>query len=268
MNRRPVYGLNSSRQAIIVSVTPYRISCAEVWGGIEQIDRDIVTGGLTASVYSKASGGARGGDMYYFSVCGGDQLTRIVLADVQGHGESMAQVSAWLYELVRDSLESLDATGVLTTLNTRLHHYEYKTTATVAIVSYYLGDRTLYFSYAGHPPVLLQNRSGKVWKSLHLNDGRHGLVNLPLGMFPDVGYSQETASVEPGDRVFVYSDGVTEYPSAQGEPIGPEWLIEHLEARSDRSTADLKQTVLEALKSENAAGADHDDITLMVVEVN
>jgi len=248
-------------------VTAYRIRCAEVWGGIDQIDRDIVTGGLTASVYSKASGGSRGGDIYYFSVCGGDQLTRIVLADVQGHGESIAQVSAWLYDLVRDSLESLDATGVLTALNTRMLEYHNDLTATVAIVSYYLGDRTLYFSYAGHPPVLLQKRTGRVWRPLDLNH-QTGLVNLPLGMFPKVGYSQETTSVEAGDRVFVYSDGITEYPSAQGEPVGPEWLIEHLEARSDRSTAELKQTVLAGLAGENAAGADHDDMTLMVVEVN
>ena len=248
-------------------MTAYRIRCAEVWGGVDQIDRDIVTGGLTASVYSKASGGSRGGDMYYFSVCGGDQLTRIVLADVQGHGESIAQVSAWLYDLVRDSLESLDATGVLTSLNTRMLEYQSELTATVAIVSYYLGDRTLYFTYAGHPPVLLQKRTGKVWRPLDLNH-QSGLVNLPLGMFPKVGYIQETTSVEAGDRVFVYSDGITEYPSAQGEPIGPEWLIEQLEAKSDRSTAELKQTVLAALASENASGVDHDDMTLMVVEVN
>jgi sigma-B regulation protein RsbU (phosphoserine phosphatase) len=248
-------------------VTAYRIRCAEVWGGIDQIDRDIVTGGLTASVYSKASGGSRGGDVYYFSVCGGDQLTRIVLADVQGHGESVAQVSAWLYDLVRDSLESLDATGVLTSLNTRMLEYHNEITATVAIVSYYLGDHTLYFSYAGHPPVLLQKRTGKVWKPLDLSHA-NGLVNLPLGMFPAVGYSQETTTVEPGDRVFVYSDGITEYPSAQGVPIGPDWLIKILEAKSDRSTAELKQIVLAGLASENATGADHDDMTLMVVEVN
>ena len=68
-------------------MTSHRIHCAEVWGGIDHIDRDIVTGGLTASVYSKSSDGSRGGDIYYFSVCGGDQLTRIALADVQGHGD-------------------------------------------------------------------------------------------------------------------------------------------------------------------------------------
>jgi sigma-B regulation protein RsbU (phosphoserine phosphatase) len=248
-------------------VTSYRIRCAEVWGGIDHIDTDIVTGGLTASVYSKASGGPRGGDVYYFSVCGGDQLTRIALADVQGHGESIAQVSAWLYDLVRDSLESLDSTEILKSLNMLMLEQHEQVTATVAIVSYYLGDHTLYFSYAGHPPVLLQKRTGAAWTPLDLDDEK-GLVNLPLGMFPGVTYSQQTTSVDPGDRVFVYSDGITEYPSSQGVPIGPEWLIEHLQARSDRSTAELKQTVLAALTGENASGADHDDMTLMVVEVN
>jgi sigma-B regulation protein RsbU (phosphoserine phosphatase) len=248
-------------------VKSHRIRCAEVWGGIDQIDTDIVTGGLTASVYSKASGGSRGGDIYYFSVCGGDQLTRIALADVQGHGESIAQVSAWLYDLVRDSLESLDSTDILKALNTRMLEQHQEVTATVAIVSYYLGDHTLYFSYAGHPPVLLQKRTGAEWTPLDLED-QGGLVNLPLGMFPGVAYSQQTIGVTPGDRVFVYSDGITEYPSAEGVPVGPEWLIEHLEARSDHSTADLKQTVLAGLADENASGADHDDMTFMVVEVN
>jgi sigma-B regulation protein RsbU (phosphoserine phosphatase) len=236
-------------------VTSHRIHCAEVWGGIDHIDRDIVTDG------------SRGGDIYYFSVCGGDQLTRIALADVQGHGESIAEVSAWLYDLVRDSLESLDSTNILATLNNRMLQYNGAITATVAIVSYYLGDRTLYFSYAGHPPVLLQNRTGKVWRTLDL-DHNSGLVNLPLGMFPDVRYTQETTGVEAGDRVFVYSDGITEYPTAKGEPIGPEWLIEYLEARSDRTAAEIKQMVLDGLAGENASGAGHDDMTLMVVEVN
>jgi sigma-B regulation protein RsbU (phosphoserine phosphatase) len=239
-------------------VTSHRIHCAEVWGGIDHIDRDIVTGGLTASVYSKASDGSRGGDIYYFSVCGGDQLTRIALADVQGHGESIAEVSAWLYDLVRDSLESVDATNILATLNNRMMQYNGAITATVTIVSYYLGDRTLYFSSAGHPPALLQKRTGKVWRPLDLNHN-NGLVNLPLGMFPDVGYTQQTTAVEAGDRVF---------PTAQGEPIGPEWLIEYLDKRSDCTAAELKQMVLDGLAGENAAGADHDDMTLMVVEVN
>jgi phosphoserine phosphatase RsbU/P len=115
--------------------------------------------------------------------------------------------------------------------------------------------------------VLLQKRTGAEWIPLDLED-QGGLVNLPLGMFPGVAYSQQTIGVTPGDRVFVYSDGITEYPSAEGVPVGPEWLIEHLEARSDHSTADLKQTVLAGLADENASGADHDDMTFMVVEVN
>ena len=66
-----------------------RIRCAEIWGGVHNCDEDILTSGITASLYSAAADGGRGGDIYYLSVCSSDLLTRIAIADVVG------QVRRW-----------------------------------------------------------------------------------------------------------------------------------------------------------------------------
>ena len=74
-----------------------RLQCAQIWGGIENQDQDVCSSTITASVYASACDGGKGGDVYYFSVCAGDKLTRIAVADVVGHGAAVSNVSAWLY---------------------------------------------------------------------------------------------------------------------------------------------------------------------------
>ena len=244
----------------------YRIRCAEIWGGVDSIDLDVATSALKASVYSKACGGSSGGDIYYFSVCGSDQLTRIAIADVQGHGEAVSTISRWLYELVRDSMDSLDATGVLTKLNALALDRGFGAASTVALLSYYRGDRQLYVSYAGHPPALAQRKNNGDWITLTLDEGP-GLCNLPLGLMPNVWYSQKILPLEIGDRLFLYTDGITEYPDAAGEPLGSPWLVARLRESSQASLAEIKRAVLNRLAAENASGMDHDDITLMAVEI-
>ncbi len=48
--------------------------CAGIWGGIRDLDQDVVAGPLLASIYSSSSDGGKGGDIYYFGVCRGDRL--------------------------------------------------------------------------------------------------------------------------------------------------------------------------------------------------
>ena len=55
-----------------------RLKCAEIWGGIKNTDLDVCSSGVTVSLYSSACDGGRGGDVYYFSVCGADRVTRLV----------------------------------------------------------------------------------------------------------------------------------------------------------------------------------------------
>src|SRR2546428_5497803 len=79
-----------------------QMSCMEVWSGSQLTERSVEFGGLDAWVYSKPFGNAqRSGDVYYASSCATGRITRLLLADVAGHGTSVAAAAADLRLLMR-----------------------------------------------------------------------------------------------------------------------------------------------------------------------
>ena len=135
----------------------YRMHCSEIWGGNQDVDCDVCTKGITASIYSSACGGFQGGDIYYFTVCSNELLTRVMLADLRGHGEQVSQLSAWTYEALRESMNTLDGASVLRSLNRTLFERGFQAITTATVISFYAANSKLYFSYAGHPPALLRS---------------------------------------------------------------------------------------------------------------
>src|ERR1700682_6307974 len=79
-----------------------QMQCIEVWSGSQLTERMVQLGGLDAWVYSKPYGHAqRGGDVYYASSCATGRISRLLLADVAGHGSSVASIAADLRALMR-----------------------------------------------------------------------------------------------------------------------------------------------------------------------
>ena len=75
----------------------HRMECMELWGGSSQTDTTLTMSGLTAHVFSSTYGrGTRGGDVYYFSSCVSGRISRVLLADVTGHGSAVAATAATL----------------------------------------------------------------------------------------------------------------------------------------------------------------------------
>jgi phosphoserine phosphatase RsbU/P len=244
----------------------HRIRCSEVWGGIRDIDLDINTNGLTVSLYSSACDGGKGGDIYYFSVCGSDMLTRIALADVAGHGEAVSHVSQWIYDALVERMNSLDGNEILHELNHLATRHKLEAMTTAAIIGFYIGDSNLYFSYAGHPPVLVRQRDEKEWRALQLA-ARTEPANLPLGLMNDVFYDQERLTLYDGDRLLLYTDGVIEVPDASGDLFGSHRLLAALEQAGNGSLTTVKNAVLAAIRQHAGGSAKHDDVTLMLIEV-
>ena len=80
--------------------------------------RGVAFGGLDAWVYSKPYGGAQqGGDIYYASSCATGRITRLLLADVSGHGQKVAATAADLRTLMRRFVNRLDQTEFVRLLN-------------------------------------------------------------------------------------------------------------------------------------------------------
>ena len=78
-----------------------RLECKGIWGGIQNRDTEVSAGKFKGSIYSRPSEGGKGGDIYYFGVCKGDVISRLAIADVTGHGESVSEVSHCVYESLK-----------------------------------------------------------------------------------------------------------------------------------------------------------------------
>jgi sigma-B regulation protein RsbU (phosphoserine phosphatase) len=184
-----VRGANKAKSMNIeLRKQPHRIPCGAIWGGIQPVTLDAYTKGVNAALYSNASGGSLGGDIYYMSVCSRDLRTRMLVADVRGHGEQVSGISSWIYESLQDRMNSIDCAGVLWDLNQMVHRRGSAAITTAAVVSHDIDGTALYYSYAGHPPILMR-RPGRRWSPLILQ-AESGQANLPLGMFPSVRYDQ------------------------------------------------------------------------------
>lgn len=245
----------------------YQMNCGEVWGGFEDEDQDLCSGGVTASLYSRAADGGRGGDVYYMSVCGGDRLTKLAVADVVGHGAPVSDVSEWLYEALQSRVNENAGPGVLEELNKLAVDRGIDSMATVAMASFLLSDSNAYFSYAGHAPALVYRTEARAWHPADFNPSEQRYFNAPLGVVPDAQYDERREPLRHGDRLFIYTDGLVEGRNERGETFGEARLRAVLEDQAQAPLHDLKKTVLEEARSHAGGSLSHDDVTLVALEV-
>ncbi|NIQ01089.1 MAG: SpoIIE family protein phosphatase, partial [Nitrospinaceae bacterium] len=163
----------------------HALQCSEIWGGNQEIDADVWTRSLHASVYSRSVEGGKGGDIYYFSLCANDRLTRLALADVTGHGKVVSDISQWIYEALSHQMNTRESSAVLQELNRRVKPSEstseYNSVTTATVVTVNRMDSTIRFAYAGHPPMLVKRQGKKEWTEVGLKSPSHG-GNIPLGV--------------------------------------------------------------------------------------
>lgn len=128
-----------------------------------------------------------------------------------------------------------------------------------------MSDSTLYYWYAGHPPVLAR-RSGGRWLPLGL-EMQIGQANLPLGAFGSVRYDQGEFPVQTGDRILLYTDGLSEATNPESdEQFGDKELFTLLENQTEGELASVRDTLV-ASATAFSGGTLRDDCTLMVAEV-
>ena len=252
-------------ETIATQPEPLRITCAQIWGGILAVDMDVSTAGLSASLFSTAHDGDRGGDMYYLSVCKWDYLTRIALADLRGHGGQVSRLSAWVYESMQKRMNTTSGNKILWDLNGEVKARGFNAITTAVVVGYHTKKQKLYFSYAGHPPAYVQ-RGGGDWQPLALGSNS-GPTNLPLGILPSVKYDIEHIKMKPGDRICLYTDGVTDCPNQDDEPFGETRLSDSLNRNAALSPAGLKNAILADLARHRGARPPDDDVTLLIAEL-
>ncbi len=86
-----------------------------------------------------------------------------------------------------------------------------------------------------------------------------------LGLFADTPYQSETVSIQPGDHLVLFTDGVLEARNAVGEEFGEERLFQLLKRNAQKTAPEILALIRESVISFSAKAPQHDDITIMVL---
>ena len=117
-------------------------------------------------------------------------------------------------------------------------------------------DGRLTYTNAGHNPPVVIGVSGL----RRLSAG--GTI---VGILPEATYAQETVTLDPGDVVIVFSDGVTEAVNADWEVFGDDRLIRCVEANADRKPGELLAHVIDEVRAFAGKAVQNDDMTILVL---
>lgn len=200
-----------------------------------------------------------GGDYFDFIERPGGRLG-VSVGDVAGKGIGasllMANLQACLHVL---SAAGLDLTGIMGRLNEHFCRHSAKNKfITFFNAEIDAAEHRLRFSNAGHnPPLLLRAAGGEAQR---LSDG--GPV---LGVIPGVAYTATEKTLEPGDLILLYTDGVTETVNPDGEEFGIERLSGFLASVRGLEPADLLDSLVEELARFRGPDATPGDDTTLVL---
>lgn len=200
-----------------------------------------------------------GGDFFDHFELSGNRLG-LVVADVVGKGIPAAFFMAVAHTLIRATgrMEP-DPARCITRVNTLLCHRNIPgmlVTVFFAVLDCHTWEMT--YVNAGHPPPLLVDGGGAVRS---LNSGGGPLI----GIHDEITYTAAHTTVQPGETLFVYTDGLSEAFNRDREQFTEERLVAALREHRHQPAPDLAEQVFKAVRRFAADAPQSDDMTSLVV---
>ena len=199
------------------------------------------------------------GDYYDWVRVYDDQIG-VVIADVAGKGVPAALLMAFL----RASLRAASHIGYAPHISmSKVNYLLWESIERNQFVTAFYGildatNRTLAYSNAGHNPPLLIDVDGKT-----RFEERGG---VPLGMFRDSRYYEYFATIEPGQMLVLYTDGVTEAMNPSGEEYGGQRLVAAALRGRHLSARELIDFIHRDVIGWTDGRGAHDDVTFFIVK--
>jgi serine phosphatase RsbU (regulator of sigma subunit) len=239
----------------------------EIWQGNHGVENEVNTPGLDLWVYSQPHRGqAEGGDIHYVSLCGGGVITRLLLADVSGHGEAVAGIARCLRGIMRQNINRKNQTRLVGALNKEFTALAQEGQFATAVAATYLTNSdSLTVCNAGHPRPLLYRACVDRWSLLSANAG--SAEDLPLGVAEHSDYSQVRVALDKGDVVLFYTDALIEAPGDNGRPLGEDGLLRLASGLAPGGARQVGAGLLAALNRRRTMDA-NDDVTLLALHHN
>jgi serine phosphatase RsbU (regulator of sigma subunit) len=202
---------------------------------------------------------AVGGDFFDFFLQGEDRLG-VVIGDVSGKGIPAAlymavtrtQIKTTALQGMRPEDCLLDVNRVLVRENVG----DLYATCFYGILNTRTGE--LHYCNAGHNPPYLLRASGAVEPISEVG-------GIPLGLFANMGYTGSCAQLEPGDALFLYTDGVPEAENAALDQFSYERLAASLRESMSLPCRDMIDRLTRDVLAFTAGAPQSDDVTLLCI---
>jgi phosphoserine phosphatase RsbU/P len=193
-----------------------------------------------------------------------EEHLNLVVCDVSGHGISSALVANRIYS---ETITELGNRAPLADMLRRLNSLVIQNTAaqgfffTLAVARIDRSGRTTEFAGAGHPPAMIVQPGADPRLLL---SGSTILGTLPDAVDAD---AKLNAEIEPGDRVVLYTDGLTDVFDSHGEMLEVEGVQNIVRETSLLPFSEMKQGILNRVAAWRD-GPPVDDVSLVLVEAH
>lgn len=198
-----------------------------------------------------------GGDYFDYIELENDRLA-IVVADVVGHGVAAAMFMAKLSAETRFAFASeIDPAKALTLLNSRLTALGVERFVTMCVIVLHPATGNANIVNAGHMPPILRDSSGNTSEPGADDSGP------PLGIIEDIEYQASNININPGDIITLYTDGIFEAPSLEGEQFSIA-RVRNLVGKPHDQIESTGKTIVEAVHKHITGAAQEDDMCLVL----
>lgn len=203
-----------------------------------------------------------GGDYYDF-FRRDDHTIDFLIADVSGHSVGAALIMAEVRTLLRAHAgRAASPSSILGTLNSLL--YEDLTRAEQFITMFYVRYSTatgrLSYANAGHNKPLLYRIGAEKCQELDAE----GLI---LGIKPSVVFEERALDLKPGDTLFLYTDGIPEASSSDGELLGTQRVCRHLYQHGTQTVDAIADSFYGMVQEYTQSTVFQDDISMVVMKI-
>jgi PAS domain S-box-containing protein len=224
--------------------------------------KSLICGGMRVEAHFEAVR-TIGGDFGLAMPCGKDHLN-VLVGDVSGHGIGSALVANRIYtEIVTQLRAAMPLGDMLQHMNrfviNNIGISGFFFTAALARID--LGDRRMLFAGGGHPPAMVVTPG----QEPRLLESRSAV----LGALPEAVSQEATLDVDlrQGDRIVLYSDGITEVFNSRDEMLGVLGLQEFVREAALLPFSEMMAGILGRVDGWREGPAS-DDVSLVLVEVN
>ena len=202
-----------------------------------------------------------GGDFYDFFLIDNDHVA-LVMADVSGKGVPAALFMAVCKTLIKSAAKDDESpASIVSKVNERLcENNPDMMFVTVWVGIYTISSHEICYVNAGHEdPAIYRAATGHYELILEEHD-------MVLGFSAEAGFREHTITMSPGDRLFVYTDGVPEATSADDELFGTSRMLMSLDSSVSGSGRDTFEALREDIAAFTNGAEQFDDITMLSFE--